>query len=432
MQQENKKAFVVSVNMGFGHMRASYPLKDIAEENKIISANDYPNIPEKDKKIWDDSQKFYEFISNFTRIPFLGKYVFKIFDQFQKISKTYPKENFVRATLSLRQIYKFIKKGWGKNLIESLEEKKLPVISTFFVPAFMADYNNYSGKIFCIATDTDISRTWAPLEPAKSKIIYLTPTSNASRRLISYGVKEENIIYTGFPLPKENVGDETYDIARKDLAKRILNLDPSGVYRQKNNEVIQKNLGSLPSASDHPLTLMFSIGGAGAQQKLAVEILNSLKEKIKTGQICLSLAIGCKEEIWQEFDKIIKEMNLTEFLGSNLKIIKEKNVFDYFDSFNRALRETDILWTKPSELSFYASLGIPIIIAPTIGSQEDFNKEWLIKNGAGIPQNDPRYINEWFFDHLEKGIFAETAMQAFINLEKGGTHNIEKIIKENQ
>ena len=51
---------------------------------------------------------------------------------------------------------------------------------------------------------------------------------------------------------------------------------------------------------------------------------------------------------------------------------------EYFNTFNETLRETDILWTKPSELSFYAGLGIPIIIAPTIGSLEDFNKKRCI------------------------------------------------------
>ena len=34
----------------------------------------------------------------------------------------------------------------------------------------------------------------------------------------------------------------------------------------------------------------------------------------------------------------------------------------YFNQFNRWLRDTDILWTKPSELVFYCALGIPILL----------------------------------------------------------------------
>jgi hypothetical protein len=101
---------------------------------------------------------------------------------------------------------------------------------------------------------------------------------------------------------------------------------------------------------------------------------------------------------------------------------------EYFKTFNEALRETDVLWTKPSELSFYAGLGIPIIMAPTIGSQEDFNKKWLLHTGAGVCQENPRYAEQWFYDSLNSGDLAEVAMQGFMEIEKMGAYNIEKII----
>jgi hypothetical protein len=92
------------------------------------------------------------------------------------------------------------------------------------------------------------------------------------------------------------------------------------------------------------------------------------------------------------------------------------------------LKNTDILWTKPSELSFYSALGIPIIIAPPIGSQEDFNKKWLLHMGAGILEENPKYASQWIFDSLNGGRFAEAAMQGFIKEEKLGAFNIQKII----
>ena len=101
---------------------------------------------------------------------------------------------------------------------------------------------------------------------------------------------------------------------------------------------------------------------------------------------------------------------------------------EYFKIFNEALRETDVLWTKPSELSFYAGLGIPIIIAPTIGSQEDFNKRWLLHVGAGVTQENLKYTDQWFYDSLNAGDLAEMAMQGFMEIEKMGAYNIEKII----
>ncbi len=112
----------------------------------------------------------------------------------------------------------------------------------------------------------------------------------------------------------------------------------------------------------------------------------------------------------------------------NIEVIYEPNISDYFEKFNQVLRKTDILWTKPSELSFYCGLGIPIIIAPTIGSQEDFNREWLLKLGSGILQENPSYVEEWLFDLLQSGWLAEAAMQGFIEAEKMGTYNITNII----
>jgi len=100
----------------------------------------------------------------------------------------------------------------------------------------------------------------------------------------------------------------------------------------------------------------------------------------------------------------------------------------YFKRFNEKLKKTDILWTKPSELSFYSALGLPIIIAPAVGSQEDFNKRWLEKSGFGISQGDPDYVDEWLFDWLDQGYLAEAAFEGFVEGERLGTYNIEKIV----
>ena len=86
------------------------------------------------------------------------------------------------------------------------------------------------------------------------------------------------------------------------------------------------------------------------------------------------------------------------------------------------------MWTTPSELSFYSALGIPIIISSSIGSQEEFNMRWLLKSGFGIFQENPRYTRQWLIDWLDRGYLAEAAMEGFIEGEKLGTFNIEKII----
>jgi len=61
---------------------------------------------------------------------------------------------------------------------------------------------------------------------------------------------------------------------------------------------------------------------------------------------------------------------------------------------------------------------MPIIIALTIGSQEEFNKRWLIKLCFGIVQEDPACTRQWLFDWLHQGYLAEAAMQGFIQGEQ--------------
>ena len=53
-----RRAWVVDVNMGYGHSRAAYALRDLSD-GEVISANDYPGIPQQDRKWWTDSRKLY-------------------------------------------------------------------------------------------------------------------------------------------------------------------------------------------------------------------------------------------------------------------------------------------------------------------------------------------------------------------------------------
>jgi len=421
-----QKVWLVAVNMGYGHQRTAYSLRSLAFNGKIINADDYQGIPKKDKKIWDNSEKFYTFISRCKDIPLVGKFIFSLYDNIQKIFSFYPKRNLSAPNFVLKQVFSLIKMGWGKDLIKKLKEKSLPLISTFYMPVFAADFFNFSGKIFCVICDADISRTWVSLKPEESKIKYFVPNERVVERLKLYGVREENIFLTGYPLPEENIGTENLEILKNDLSYRLLNLDPERRYCQEYGVLINKYLGDLPQKSNHPLTIMFTIGGAGAQKEIAIQAVQSLSKEIKEGNIKLVLSAGTRNNIKEYFKRSIQKLKL----GKEVDIIFDEKIDRYFEKFNLALRKTDVLWTKPSELSFYVALGIPIIISPPIGSQEDFNKEWLLRMNSGIVQRNPKYTDQWFFDYLKRGMFAKAAFNGFIEAEKMGTFNIKKIISK--
>ena len=124
--------------------------------------------------------------------------------------------------------------------------------------------------------DADIARTWAPLNPQKSKIKYFAPTERVVERLKLYGVNPENIFLTGYPLPIGNIGKEEMEILKEDLRYRLLNLDPQKRYFKKYKILIESSLGKLPSKPDHPLTILFSVGGAGAQKEIGIKIAQVL------------------------------------------------------------------------------------------------------------------------------------------------------------
>ena len=434
LNEKLERAWIISVNMGYGHQRTAHNLKSLGLE--IINANDYEGIPSRDRKIWESSRKFYESITNFKRIPFIGNFAFSIFDTFQKILSFYPKRELSKPNFSIKQIYNLFKKGWGKDLIEKLKVKSqklkvnLPIISTFFTPAFMAEFFGYEGEIFCVVCDADIARAWAPLNPKLSKIKYFTPTERIFERLKLYGLKEEDIFLTGYPLPKENIGSEKIEILKEDLRHRLLNLDPQKKYFEKYQTLIEENLGNLPKTSNHPLTIMFSIGGAGAQKEIGIKILKSLRFYLKQGRLRIVLSAGILKRVKEYFEENIKKLGLGKYLEKNIEIIYEKDIESYFQKFNQALRKTDILWTKPSELSFYTALGLPIIITSPIGSQEEFNMRYLLKSGFGLRQENPNYAEQWLFDWLKQGYLAEAATEGFIEGEKLGIFNIENIISK--
>ena len=122
------------------------------------------------------------------------------------------------------------------------------------------------------------------------------------------------------------------------------------------------------------------------------------------------------------------ELGLGSDLGEGVHIQYFPDRSSYFRKFDQLVRHSDILWTKPSELSFYTGIGLPIIVAPPIGSQEKFNELWLRTVGGGTPQHDPRYADEWLFDWVESGGLARMAWNGFIEAPTHGAYRIEEII----
>lgn len=421
----NAKINLVAADMGYGHQRAAYPLMDIASDNKILTINNYEGIPGWESDYWKRSLKSYEQISRLKKIPLLGSLVFAIMDAFQKIDSFYPKRDLSNPTIQERFFYQIVNKGLGKDLVEKLNQTGLPFLTTFFVAAYFAEAQEYKGDIYCVVCDTDASRAWVNMDSTHTRVKYLLPSEKVKERFMMYGVSEKNLIVTGFPLPKENVG-ENKEILKNDLAVRLNLLDTKGVYFEKYSALIKNYLPE--KIATRPLTITYAVGGAGAQKEIGLVILKNLKDRIIAGNLAVNLIAGNRPEIKEYFEDGIKSLGLDTNI--NVRVIFDADKIGYFKKFNQILRTTDILWTKPSELSFYCALGLPIIMSQPVGSQEDFNHEWLLSLGAGIDSYDPEHVEEWLPDLLESGRLARAAMDGFLNAESLGAYHIEKIFEK--
>ena len=425
----DRKAWVVAADMGLGHQRAAYPLKDLGN-GQIITAGAIEYSTSKENKLWKRMRTLYEGISRLNHIPVIGGFLFGLMDKLQDINPYYPFRDLSYPTLQVNYLSSLVKKGLGHTLVERVRSTGLPLITTFFAVAMAADYLEYP-QTYLLITDTDLNRVWVAKDAAKSRITYFASCGHAVRRLKEYGVPDERIFLTGFPLPKENLGSADLEILKLDLAQRLLYLDPNRRFWALHQFEVEHYLGAenCVGRSNRILTLTFAVGGAGAQKEIGAAILTSLKPQIQCKQIRFNLVAGVRSEVRDYFMGYIHDLGLEDELGIGVNILYSPSRDKYFPRFNMMLRTTDILWTKPSELSFYAGLGLPIIIAPPLGSHEHYNKKWLLDHRAGISQENPDFCSEWLFDLLNEGRLAQAAWDGFLNTRKCGAYKIESVIK---
>jgi hypothetical protein len=411
--------------MGYGHQRAVYPIKDIAEEG-IITVGSSEAVSKAEQKLWKRLLNAYEFFSRAKGIPIIGPPFFSMLDSLMRIPSFYPMRNLSSSTFQVNLLESLIEKGLGKGMLEKISTKNLPMITSFYASAIAADKKGFN-KIYCIICDADINRVWVAKEPWESRIEYCAPCSKAAQRLKAYGVPEERIHLTGFPLPTELLGDENLSILKKDLAQRLFYLDPKEKFWTRHGRNVEHFLGkeNCVFKNDRKLTITYAVGGAGAQKEIGEKIAVSLKDKLKANEIKLNLVAGIRKEVNDFFEAVKNEIDSD---GNSIQIIYSESLHNYFDFFNKALHETDILWTKPSELSFYSALGIPIIMSPIIGSQEKFNRKWLREIQAAMKQEKPDYTDQWLYDLLNRGTLAESAWDGFLKARKLGTFKIKQVI----
>jgi len=428
MSPDPLRAWVVTADMGLGHQRAAHALAHLAQDGILVAGS--PEITDADEaRFWRRLTWTYETLSRSRSVPLVGRALFGVLDRLLHIPPFYPLRDLSKPSPNNWLVDHFIRQGLGRGLVARLREHWLPLISTFYAPALVADQARLS-PVFSVICDADLNRVWVASKAARSRILYLAPCGRVMRRLRQYGVPDERIFITGFPLPRANIGGLTMETLKPDLLARLGRLDPRGRFSSVYGSTVEEMLGARPRpVAGARVTVTFAIGGAGAQTEIGLMLARGLKPAILDGRFRLVLVAGVNPLVERVFHAFVARIGLGAALGDGVLVVREERKPDYFDRFDALMRETDILWTKPSELSFYSGLGIPIVMAPPLGSQEAKNMRWLMDKGAALPQYRPTLALEWLSDMMKDGVLAEKAFSGFVKNRKLGVYKIEEVIR---
>ena len=411
--------------MGYGHLR---PARTIARQigTEVMHADRPPLADVEEQRRWQATRRFYEMVTRVSSLSLVGTPLRVLLNSITDIPHLHPFRDLSSPTLGVKLLEHAAQSGLGRSLVAYLQERDLSLVTTFYSPATFADFHGYD-RIFCVVTDSDINRVWAPINPKSSKICYLAPSGRAVRRLRSYGVAPTQIELTGFPLPDALVGGPEAPTLVRNLLRRLARLDPKGVFRRQFARDLEP-LGVLPEVEDPP-RLAFAVGGTGAQAELSGLFLPSLKPLLKNRQLRLTLVAGVRDDVRARFEHELVRNGLSSELDKSIDVLHEPDLDRYFDRFDDLLAETDVLWTKPSELVFYAGLGIPLLLAPPVGIHESYNLRWVRENGAGLKQRDPRVVGERIQEHLSDGNLAAAAWAGYRRLPNRGLYRIADRLK---
>src|SRR5260370_25780695 len=181
---------VVSIEMGYGHLRAAMPLAT-ALETEVLLADRAPLANAEEQRRWARARGLYESLSRLSQVPMIGSALDSLLDAITAIPRLHPYRDLSAATLGTRSLHRLILNGLGKGLGEYLRQTGSPRLTTFYAPAIAADHL-HSPEVYSVVTDADSTRIWAPMRPAATQIRYFVPSLRAQRPPEASAVPKHN------------------------------------------------------------------------------------------------------------------------------------------------------------------------------------------------------------------------------------------------
>lgn len=159
-----------------------------------------------------------------------------------------------------------------------------------------------------------------------------------------------------------------------------------------------------------PVRFLLTIGGAGAQGEFFAAIIKTLLPYVKENKACIYVNCGDYENVWENLKKMIPQLNdetlckthfndwkeetafaadsvsaVDEQSGKGIHVFCNKDIFAAVYITNLLMRGSDVLITKPSELSFYP---VPKLFIRRVGGHEMWGAIHSAEIGDGTQEEE--------------------------------------------
>ena len=213
----------------------------------------------------------------------------------------------------------------------------------------------------------------------------------------------------------------------REMAKRRLKPMPDGTLFDVGHYVDDELVANIPADNAARLKrikqgkarrYLLTVGGAGAQVDIFAKIIARLMPKIKKNKAALFVNVGDHKNVWEQLKEKIPALSAsTEHFNdfdeistfcanaingdvTGVHAFCNDDIFAAVYSTNLLMRATDVLITKPSELSFYP---VPKLMIKRVGGHERWGAVRAAEVGDGTYECDTLPQIYTMLDLLQNG-----------------------------
>ena len=113
----------------------------------MLHADRAPLADQEEQARWATIRRFYENVSRVSGLPCVGTPFRLTLNATTGIPHLYPFRDLSSPTFGVSYLQRSARQGLGRSMVAYLEQRDLPLLTTFYSPAVLADYNGCCVKL---------------------------------------------------------------------------------------------------------------------------------------------------------------------------------------------------------------------------------------------------------------------------------------------